>query len=765
MVNSLEKQPMSGVDSTPAYLKTHSLSTQLAKSPELIYQYFLTLVKIGTPDQGLDAFEQLFFHAKCADKPEVEDALENILSLEQGEPQFRGLIKRCCYILINNYLINRQQKFIKKLIQKIDDYPVQEQTFLSDQKCLLSIWVTNFIESEDYAELLQCTSLGSKNWSSRYQSYLLVNQYTNPRSSREQKEAARHLAQQLKDQYKFNLALYIARSESPVGRERTPPNPTQLGDEVVKLIKQTISTQRVFNYANQANLFLNNTRDFSYQSFKHCLPQYLMYNIGQQYPANIIKEKLEEKLDSLYPNHDEHLVTKSLIIRTCNRLIEFLLIEQGKKPGFLFNLMLRQGHQLSLVILLLKLILISSSCRTYLDICIANLIQFYQEHEEERCQGFIHFIEVFNLVFTLFTENVQYFLVKVKNFEPSEKTEEELETYRLFCQFKGPDLRNANLKEVQLKGNDLRGADLRDTDLQSVQFTQVDLSLAKLSRANFSHGIFKETKFFIANLNHTNLTDANLVKADFRRAELRHANLTCTNLTQAKFNQADLRGAILAAANLTETNFEKADLAEADLSYSHVQNANFQSANLRDANLTYTNLSDTNLKNSNLKNANLEGADLRGADLTGANLEYVNLTGAILDRANLTHANLTGAILTKASLTSTCLDRANLSDTVMVSVNLRDASLKYSNLRDSNLNEADLTRANLIGCDLSSAQLRNAIIRHTQLKDAILVYTDLRGANLFRSNITQAQLTGIKMGNNAGLSDRTRMFLGAEEIT
>ncbi len=765
MVNSIQEQSMSGVQPTVAYLKTHSLSTQLRTSPELIYQYFLNLVKTGTPEQGLDAFEQLFFHSRCPGQPEVEVALEDILSLEQGELQFRGLIKRCCYILINNFLINRQQKYIKKLIQKIQDYPVQEQTFLSDQKCLLSIWVSNFIESEDYGELIQCTSSGSKNWSSRYQSYLLISQYANPRNSREQKEAARHLAQQLKDQYKFNLALYIARSESPAGRERIPPNPTQLGDEVIKLIKHTISTQRVFNYANQANLFLNNTKNFTYQTFKYCLPQYLIYNFGDQYPANIIKEKLEEKLDFLYVNQDENPVTKALIIRTCNRLIEYLLIEQGKQPGFLFNLMLRQGHQLTLVILLLKLVLIASYCRTYLETCIANLIQFYQDHEEEQCQGFIHFIEVFNLVFTLFTENVQYCLVKVKDFESSEKTEEELETYRLFCQFKGPDLRNTNLKQVHLKGNDLRGADLRDTDLQSVKFTQVDLSLAKLTRANLSHGILRETKFFIANLNYANLTDANLIKADFRRAELRQTNLTCTNLTEAKFNRADLKGAILNRANLTSADFENADLREANLSYSHVQNANFINANLEEANLTYTNLCDTNLKNVNFKNANLEGADLRGADLTGVNLEYANLKGAILDRANLTNANLTGAILTNASLTSTCFDQANLSDTVLVSVNLRDASLKYSNLRDSNLTEADLTRANLIGCDLSYAKLKNAIVRHTELKDAILVYTDLRGANLFRSNITQAQLTGIKMGNNTGLSDRTRMFLGAEEIS
>ena len=742
----------------------HSFSVSLGMTAEVIYEFFLHGVQTSSPEVVLDGFEQLFFYLLCPRQPEVQRALETILSVETGESCFHSTIQRCCYILINNWLLKRQQRLIKNLIQRLSNSPDIYQTCLSIQESRLILWLNNFLNSEDYQNLLQCANFDRNNWSSRYQSYLLVPQYLNPRNSREQKEVARNLAKQLKDKYKFDLAMYITRLDSPMGKNHKLNNPTQLGDEVINLIKQTISTQRVFNYGTQANLFLQNTQDFDYQKFKQCLPQYLMFNVSQQYPANILREKIEEKLQSLYRLHDQKIVNKALIIRSCNRLLEFLLIEPGKPPSFLFNLMIRQGSQLTLVILLLKLVLLGSPCRTYLEICIANLVQFYQDHAEFECQGLIQFLEIFNLVFTLFTENIQYFLVKTKDLEPGTQSGTELDTYRLFSQFKGPDLRRTNLKEIELKGQDLRGADLRDMDLKSIKLIRVDLSLAKLSHADLSQGIFTETKFFISNLNYTNLTGANLIKTDFRRAELKHANLTSTDLQHANFNRADLMGAIIIKANLQEANLENTDLTEVDLSESNLQGTNLNRANLKGANLKGANLKGANLKSANLEGVNLEGANLEGVNLEGANLEGANLENAILERAILSQANLQSTNLSNVNLMGAMVNQANLSQAILINSQLRDTNLAQSNLSYADLTKADLTRANLMQVDFTYASLRNAIVRHTNLKDAILLYADLQGANLFRSGISQAQIVGVKLGNNAGLSDQTRIFLKGEEI-
>ncbi|WRH67389.1 MAG: hypothetical protein RSE13_02945 [Planktothrix sp. GU0601_MAG3] len=309
-----------------------SFSNSLGVTAEVIHEFFLHGVQTSSPEAVLDSFEQLFFYLLCPSQPEVKGALEKILSEETGESCFHSTIQRCCYILINNWLLKRQQRLIQNLFQILSNPPDVNQTCLSVQENRLTIWLHKFLSSENYQKLLQCANFDRNNWSSRYQSYLLVPQYLNPRSSREQKEVARNLSKQLKDKYKFDLAMYITRLDSPSGKNHKLHNPTKLGDEVINLIKQTISTQRVFNYGTQANLFLQNTQDFNYQRFKQCLPQYLMFNLSQQYPANVLREKIEEKLQSLYRIHDDKTINQALIIRTCNRLLEFLLLETGERP-------------------------------------------------------------------------------------------------------------------------------------------------------------------------------------------------------------------------------------------------------------------------------------------------------------------------------------------------------------------------------------------------------------------------------------------------
>ena len=54
-------------------------------------------------------------------------------------------------------------------------------------------------------------------------------------------QAARALSQQLKDRFKFDLAMYVARSQSATSPEQLPKNPTALGDNVLMLIKAIVT--------------------------------------------------------------------------------------------------------------------------------------------------------------------------------------------------------------------------------------------------------------------------------------------------------------------------------------------------------------------------------------------------------------------------------------------------------------------------------------------------------------------------------------------
>lgn len=759
MVSSVHKK--SGMEESDFTVDTAHVPSFLLNDQENIYKFFLNLVHQNSSNTVLEEFANLFFELHCSFNPDINEALTHLLKEEQYETLFRQTLKRCCYILINNWLINRNYKSTRALVQCLNEQHNNETIPISTPLIRLQTWLKNFLNSSDYHEIRHFACPEGSDWSSRYQTYLLIPQYLNPRNSQEQKEAARTLAKQLKDKYKFDLAMYVVRSESSTRIGKPPNNPTKLGDEVIQLIKLTISTQSVLSYANQANLFLQTTKNLPYEDFKKNLPQYLMINVGNQYPATLLREKMIERLESLYPQHNHQIVDKSIILRTCNRLIDFLMGENGKEPSFIFRLM-AQSHQLTLVIILLKTIILCSSSRTHLDICIANLIQFYQNYDEQRCQDFINFLEVFNLVFTLFTENVQYHLVKIDN-NTSFTPDQDLEAYRLFCQFKGPDLRSTNLKGVNLKGLELRGADLRQSDLTGVDLTGVDLSLATLSQANLSQAILDHSKLFIANLKGVDLSEASLIGVDIRRAELSNAVLIHANLNQAKCRRTDLQYANLTDAQLIETQLDHADLRNAILCNCTLQNANLQHANLTGANLRLVNLKGANLQGANLSQVDLRGANLTGANLQGAILEQANLSGAILDNTDLSKASCNRTNFTKAHLHNAVLKQVNFREANLTSAILRSGNLNGANLSHANLTQVDLTRADLANTNLSYTNLMFAQLRHTRLKDAYFFLTDLRGANLFGSNLRDAKVQGVKLGDNSGVSQAVLEYISQNQ--
>ena len=97
----------------------------------------------------------------------------------------------------------------------------------------------------------------------------------------------------------------------------------------------------------------------------------------------------------------------------------------------------------------------------------------------------------------------------------------------------GASLVARNLRDADLRGVDLFGANLRDADLRG------------------------------ADLSGAHLRGANITSADLRGANLRDANLQNTRLT-AILSEADLGGADLRGADLTLADLFGADVDDAD---------------------------------------------------------------------------------------------------------------------------------------------------------------------------------------------------------
>lgn len=713
----------------------HNTQSKTEKFQEEIYQFFIDLVKTEHPDNVLDTFESIFIKFSDDIDPIIKQKFKYLISQNQ-EQKFQELIKRTCYILINNWYVGRHSKFVQKLIENLNK--VRDEGGWDDDNqdyIYLHNWLIDFLASSDYQDIQAVTqSSYNKNWSDRYKTYLLVSQYANPNNSWEHREVARNLSQQLKDKYKFELAMYLSRSESPTYPNQNLNNPTTLGTGIVTLIKKAISSQSVSKSKSKADKFLQQVDQVKYREFKNDFYDYLISKFESKNPFNIISSRLNKMLNELGQKWSHRRINQTLRMRVCNQTLEFFTSSSNGDPSPNFLLSMRHTTHLTLSIILLKVILISPNSREHLDLCISRLITYYQNTDEQQCQTFIQFLEIFNLVSTLFTENVQYNLVCIESGDETMRSPPDLEACRLFSQLQGKDLRHTNLRGVNLKNIDLKGADLRENNLVGISLIQLDLRLANLAKADLRHATLNGSKLTVANLKQANLQEASLIKTDLRRANLEEVNFSYASLTSAKLQRANLRSACLIKANLMAASLEGCDLQGADLN-----NADLESAQLTQANLAHANLRGINLRNANLQGANLEGAHLEGADLRGADLQGANFKGANLYRANFYQANIIESNFNGANLRRVNFNRSDLRDAELIGVNLsnsrlRSADLHGANLSQSNLKRADLTRADLSNVKFTDANLSFTLIRHANLAEADLTNAKLQQANLFGSN-------------------------------
>jgi hypothetical protein len=191
-----------------------------------------------------------------------------------------------------------------------------------------------------------------------------------------------------------------------------------------------------FSYENLAHIFIEQTKEINYKHFKLSLQKYLIFSVAQKDFVEVLNKKLSSKLELLYDSYHEDQVDEALLLRTCNRVIEYLTAEDPNKPSGLFILLLSQGNPLTLVIVLLKIILICPNARTHLENCIANLIKYYVDYPEDECQWVVNFFEVFNITFAIHADNVQYNLIKMEARKGKGESEVVQESYRVFSQLR-----------------------------------------------------------------------------------------------------------------------------------------------------------------------------------------------------------------------------------------------------------------------------------------------------------------------------------------
>ncbi|MCL1472264.1 hypothetical protein [Argonema antarcticum] len=429
---------LSNAQQTTTVTKSNHPGQNLTTHQEIICQFFLNIVKQQSPDLVLSEFERLFINPVGLLHSEPQKALKEIL-YSNNQSDFINTLKRSIYILLNNWIFSRKYKPAQDLIELLSNLTNRQST-LSVSVKNLRMWLNIFINSEDYEELKLFVSRydhrEKEHWKSRYTSYLLAPQYTNSKNLIEQREAARGLAKQLQEEFKFDLAMYTAHSHSASSKNRKTENPTALGDEALRLIKKVVGKRGAFNYVSLGNIFIKQTQRLTYSAFKQSLLKYLIFSLDNQGLAEALKTGLTKKLEFLYQTSNEEELSNALLLKTCNRVIEYLTTEKDGKPSSLFVSLASQGNPLTLSILLLKIILICPRSRTHLEVCMAKLIENYESYSQKECHWVINFLEISKIILTIYTENVRYNLVNMENVNLTNQSINDGDSYRVFSQTK-----------------------------------------------------------------------------------------------------------------------------------------------------------------------------------------------------------------------------------------------------------------------------------------------------------------------------------------
>lgn len=189
--------------------------------------------------------------------------------------------------------------------------------------------------------------------------------------------------------------------------------------------------------------------------------------------------------------------------------------------------------------------------------------------------------------------------------------------WRMLNRVDRPDLRCAELSQLDLEGVNLKGAQLAYAKFFRTILDDADFSEADISHADFYSAKMRRTKLYSAKISQTNLCNvdftegsmggARIVDSGFIGSHLVRANLAATEFLRVDLSDADLEDAFLYGAQLKDTK-----LISTKLNRASFLRAALAGVMLRDTSLTNCDFTDAYLTNCSFVNVDL--SDVRGLE-------------------------------------------------------------------------------------------------------------------------------------------------------
>ncbi|QQE64811.1 hypothetical protein GFS31_14930 [Leptolyngbya sp. BL0902] len=371
-----------------------------AKLEEVIYQHLQHWRQQESSRELLARFRHLLLQGDSYPDTTVAKALFSLAKDPNAEREFKYVLNRCCYTLINFwYSQPREQWAIPELIGLFDgQFPPATDPAVRRVRAL----VNGFVTSDQYAALerLRCILSDSRaeaearleeqplgNRLSHYP-FLYDGSLLTKDSDQEQAQNVGHLRRKAETTLAIRLARYHGglqtRQES-----LSLPNPTLLAPAD---FQQAMGhyTGKVDGHRSQKDLarwfstYSKTARSFD--RFKDEFVDYLMGPIAAvepKYGHNHFTRTLRQHLQDILPQFDNQPLNDFILVETCRQVLNFLVVDNPRRPVFrrYCHLIEDIGYPLTMG-LLLRIVLFCSKAKPWLERRFSILFNL---HERRLC--------------------------------------------------------------------------------------------------------------------------------------------------------------------------------------------------------------------------------------------------------------------------------------------------------------------------------------------------------------------------------------------
>jgi len=379
---------------------------------ETVYQHLLACAEVDRlPSQLVERFRNLFLSPETYPKPEIANALRRLAQSHDSEAHFNQFVNRCCFIAINHWgKLEQRQATLAGLLEALRACNPLPPTATCLQICL-----HHFTRSPEYQQLevrLQGdrqprASRPLKNLILRYP-YLYPYQVRDRDPARAERRRQRATRLKLTKQREFAQQLfnYTQHWLLPATDASIPivtcTNPTLLADRQLREALQAFlgRVEGDRTYRELADHFLSQTRALPcYRDFKDELYEYLITTINvEQYGRHKFNNHLYEQLCNTLPESDYYQLNDVLLLETCSRLLNFLVVESARNPEhYTFIDLLTNVGPIPTTSLLLKIALLSRHVRPKLERRFSILFNHYGTEDIEKIRWFVDSLENLNV--------------------------------------------------------------------------------------------------------------------------------------------------------------------------------------------------------------------------------------------------------------------------------------------------------------------------------------------------------------------------------